>query len=277
MKTVAYYALHYGSEYLAWSIRSIKDAVDEIHVLYSEKPSFIRSSHQRWRRIRHERDRTRLQCPDTEARLLLEARRFLGDHNKLHWHRVDGARTEGEHRDRLRSLVKTDFVVHVDADEVWDTASLINAIDRARAAGIYSLRARFLHFWRSFNWVCEDAAWPERIFNWRDDRLRLTMADGGRVDMTEHLSISEQPIPVLHFGYAQSEALTHYKWEVHGHQHELRPDWLEQKFLPWRPGIVDVHPTCVDFWSPKPTPDELKPVLQRLLGDHPYFGKELIR
>ena len=40
VKRIAFYALHYGREYLAWSVRSVQDAVDEIHVLYSDRPTF---------------------------------------------------------------------------------------------------------------------------------------------------------------------------------------------------------------------------------------------
>jgi hypothetical protein len=251
VKTIAYYALHYGSEYLAWSVRSIQHAVDEIHVLYSAKPSFGHG--------------TRLPCPDTEERLVTEARRFLDNQSKLHWHRIEDAGNEGQHRDRLRSLTDAKMVVHVDADEVWDPESLADSIVHARELGIYSHRARFVHFWRSFGHLCEDQAWPERIFDWRKVH-----------HSTGYISRQAQRVPVLHFGYAQSELLMRYKWQIHGHQNELRQGWLEQKFIPWVPGINDVHPTCVDFWNPKPTPEELKPVLQRLLGDHPYFGQELI-
>lgn len=256
MKTIAYYALHYGSEYLAWSVRSVMKHVDEIHVLYTEKPSFGRD--------------TGLVCPDTEARLRTEALRFLDKPEKLHWHRVT-AHAEGAHRDQLRKLCPdAGLVLHVDADELWDGRTLADCLAEARDSSYWSLRARFVHFWRSFDWVCQDAAMPERIFNWRNSPQ---LKDG-------YLSGRAQHMPVLHFGYAQSEELMRYKWQIHGHQDELRKGWFEEKFLGWKPGIDDVHPTCDQgFWMPKGTLVHagLLTSVHDLLRDHPYFGKDLIR
>jgi len=39
MKVIAYYILHYGHEYINYSMRSIYNHVDEIIILYSEHPS----------------------------------------------------------------------------------------------------------------------------------------------------------------------------------------------------------------------------------------------
>ena len=36
---IAYYPIHYGSDYLGYSIKSIYDRVDQIHILYAKKPS----------------------------------------------------------------------------------------------------------------------------------------------------------------------------------------------------------------------------------------------
>lgn len=254
MKTIAYYALHYGSEYLAWSVRSVMEHVDEIHVLYTNKPSFGRD--------------TKLVCPDTEERLHAEALRFLDKPSKLHWHRVQAA-TEGSHRDQLRRLAPgAGLVLHVDADEIWDSRALVDSLAEARLSAHWSLRARFAHFWRSFRWVCIDPAMPERIFNWHNS----PHLKGG------YLTPRAQSVPVLHFGYAQSEELMRYKWQIHGHQDELRKDWFEEKFLGWRPGVNDVHPTCAQgFWEPREVTPDLSTVLRLTLHDHPYFDRELIR
>ena len=60
---VASYVLHYGKEYLAWSIRSIQDCVDEIQILYSPRPSFSYQSS--------------VPCPESEEEL--KAERYGGD------------------------------------------------------------------------------------------------------------------------------------------------------------------------------------------------------
>lgn len=254
MKTIAYYALHYGAEYLAHSVRSVVDHVDEIHVLYTNKPSFGHG--------------TNLVCPDTEERLHAEAQRFCGT-QKLHWHRIESQGGEGQHRDQLRGYVDGNSVIlHIDADELWDSATLARSIRAARDTSYWSLRAYFMHFWRSFGWVCTEAAMPERLFNWTNSRQ---LGAG-------YLNKMQQPVPVLHFGYAQSEAIMRYKWQIHGHQAELRANWFEEKFLGWKPGELDVHPTCKDgFWNPRQTTPEENALVKTLLNDHPYFGKEIIR
>jgi len=254
-KKIAYYALHYGVEYLAWSIRSIQDCVDEIHVLYTDTPSFGHNAG------------AKPPGNESEERLLIEAHRFLKDPAKLRWHRVS-AHGEGRHRMQIEQLAPgSDICVHVDADEIWDTESLHRCIERAESDNAFSWRAHFVHFWRSFDWVCVDPAMPERVFNWNNRAARITKYHG-----------AEQLVPVLHFGYAQSEALMKYKWTIHGHQPELRRDWFREKFLPWTPasGISDVHPTCEkDFWVPRriedhPSPAWILKTLYAQLSDHPY-------
>jgi hypothetical protein len=64
-----------------------------------------------------------------------------------------------------------------------------------------------------------------------------------------------------------------YKWLIHGHKGELRPNWHQQKFRNWHPGMTDVHPTNDDFWDPVPYD---KYQIEGLIGDHPYFPLEII-
>lgn len=267
MKRIAYYALHYGKEYLAWSLRSVQDAVDEIHVLYADRPTFGHAS--------------RFACPDSEAELRREAERFL--HKPLIWHKGHWP-SEAAHRDAIRQIATdrgAQLVLVVDADEVWDPASaraILDATEAHNAAG--SICARFVHFWRSFNHVCQDPCMPTRVLDLRHPWQSTWYG-------------ATQPVPVLHFGYAQSEAVMRYKWTCHGHQAEFRSRWMEEKFIGWAPGMGDVHPTCRDFWSPEPTADakvvgnpgqggiDLGPIdlpahVAALLSDHPYYGMRVI-
>lgn len=255
MKTIAYYALHYGKEYLAHSVRSVQDAVDEVHVLYSPGPSFGHAG-------------TGAANPDTPEELRREAVRFAT--KPVVWH-AGAWGSEGAHRGAAVALARevgAGLAVAVDADELWDPWTLRECLAWVAAnprPGVRRYRARFLHFWRSLGWVCRDAAMPERVVDLR--------ADGDAVD---GLPAEVQVRPVYHAGYAQSEALTAYKWTIHGHQAELRPGWLD-RFRAWRPGDGDAHPTNVDFWHPEPADPVTRAVVDVLLGDHPYYGLELIR
>lgn len=251
MKTVAAYALHYGKEYLAWSVRSIDNVVDEIVCFYTPSPSFGHG--------------TTMQCPDTEEELIREVGRFAT--KPIHW-RKGTWHGEGRHRDELLDFCKerdADIALIVDADEVWDQTTALEAVAKAAASeGRYrNVRVNFIHFWRSLGWVCRDAMCPVRAID-----LHAPIGAGD-------VYLGNQ-FPVLHFGYAQSEALMRYKWSCHGHQPELRDGWLE-KFSNWKPGTGDVHPTCLGIWNPEPVTQELALATQRLLDGHPYREFDIIR
>lgn len=243
MKRIAYYALHYGAEYLAWSIRSIQHAVDEIHILYSPTPTFGHGTH--------------LLNPDTEANLQSEVHRFAT--KPIFWH-TGQWNNEGEHRTAAIELAKkagADQVLWVDADELWDADTLTAALDASAERDEGVVRVRFVHFYRSFGWICEDATMPTRIIN---------------VGKEGEWYLSPQEWPVLHMGYAQSEATIRYKQDIHGHKAEWRPEWFHQKFLGWIPGIKDVHPTCREnFWEPKAIDVPLWNIVTDVLYDHPYY------
>lgn len=256
-KRIAYWALHYGKEYLAWSVRSVQDEMDELHFLYSPRPSFGYESG--------------MACPDTEEELRMEAARFAT--KPIIWHRSDGWRAENQHRGSIEQIAKNvgaETVLVVDADEVWPRAALVGALQEAEATEAFQFLPRFVHFWRSFNWVCEDPSRPVRIVRYGKTGHHFL----GQVD------------PVLHFGYAQSEELTKYKISIHGHKSEWRPEWMEKKFMAWHPGdgMVDVHPTCGFnntfndyFWTPRPIQRDILRVVNETLHDHPYSGKDVIR
>ena len=252
-KAIAFYPLFYGKEYLAWSIRSVQDAVDEIHVLYTDRPSYG-----------HGRQEP---GPESEEDLVREARRFA--EKPIFWHRGRWAK-EGDHRDAIYPIAKergASQVLAVDADEVWapGQAAAALAACAGRPEGI--VRMRFCHFWRSFKWVCRDATAPQRVYNLR--------TEGGPSEGVWYLD--PQAWPVFHFGYAISSALVRFKWTCHGHQSELRPGWLDEKFLRWSPGVGDVHPTNAGgFWTPEATDRATLRALESVLGDHPYWGMDVI-
>jgi hypothetical protein len=253
MKSLAIYALHYGKEYLAWSIRSVQDVVDQILVMYSDRPSFGHP--------------TDLLCPDTKEELLREAHRFLKDPCKLVW--IDGLwGNESQHRtacDNYALAEGFDTAVLVDADEVWVPETLRKALEVASGRDERNLRIRFCHLWRSFRWFCDDVHMPIKITN-----LKKT----GEWYLG---SVRDQPDPVYHFGCAFPAPVMAYKMAIHGHKAELRPGWME-RFQAWTPGCpaVDLHPTCRDFWTPKRLEGKDTENLDRLMGDHPYRYLDMI-
>lgn len=253
----AYYLLHYGIDYLAWSVRSIQEHVDAIHFFYCSQP---------WMGMESSNP-----CPESEERLRAEVDRVAK--KPVVWHRVPRV-PEGKMRDDAAETVMRDgakVVLVVDADELWDPDTVKAQLDAAEASPERNTLNPFAHFWRSFRWVCQDPARPPRV-----------LKRGG----TNAVRYADQPIPVLHFGYAQREEIIRYKIPIHGHRGEWREGWLKEKFLAWTPqsNMVDVHPTCGwnpsfgdYFWTPRPVPPALAAVVEKVLGDHPYRDLEVIR
>ena len=245
----AYVTLHYGKEWLGWAIRSVLNEVDRVFVVYTPTPSFGHG--------------TSLKCPDTRSELKLICD-MLG--SKVTW--VDANRVfhwEGEHREFAMNVCKAahaDTVVVLDEDELWAPGLLRYMLDLAdndpAQAGIYHIT--MMHFYRSLHWACRDGHAPSRIIKpQRDQSIESYTYDRY----------------VFHMGYAQSAGIIQYKQDIHGHKDEWRPDWYQNKFLDWKPGVVDVHPVIFDWWTPERYNDE-SGALKAVAGDHPYWNIEII-
>jgi hypothetical protein len=249
MRVIACLAAHYGKEYLAWVTKSLQEVVDQIHVFYTKSPSYGFNSEG-------------LICPDTEEELHAEAARFLHNRGILYWHRVT-AISEAEHRaflQREASKQSAEIYVVVDSDEIWKASDLqatVKAIYDANRA--HRWLTNFANFWKSFDWMVDDEFQPIRFVD-----MRQPAGSDAR------LTAEQQPGPIYHFGYAQSEKLMRYKMACHGHKLEFRPHWLETKFFGWKPGDTDTHPCVKDLWTPRRTDEKTRAILRELLPDHPY-------
>lgn len=258
MRLVACYILHYGREWLAWSMRSVQPHVDSIVVSYSIKPSHGHG--------------TDAVCPETEAELCdIVTNMTKNKQAMVWWNTSQGFAHEGLHRQYAVQACQdlgADVVLVVDADEIWDARTLHHAVSTVEAAyaigeGKRSWRVPMHHFYRSVGWACRDAAMPVRL-------LDLRVPDEKSEGYVSYLYGY-----VHHFGYAQSPAIVDYKWRIHGHKNELRPGWFEDKFMGWTPPGMDVHPTNANyFWNPAAYS---KREIKHLIGDHPYFDMDLIR
>lgn len=242
MKAVGFCALHYGKCYLAWSIRSVIDAVDEFWVIYSPVGSHG-----------HLASRP---CPDSREELWSIATQAAGD--KLRWHDGGAFYMEGQQRDLIFQLASdADVVLVCDYDEIYPDGVAREAIERAYAGAVRAYRLPFVHAWRSFSRVVlHDPAYPIRVYN-------------------THYTNGEETLhtrPVFHLGYAIPADLCAYKLETHGHKNELRPGWFENVFL--ANAQTDCHPVGSDYWQP----ESVNPLdfMPSWMADHPYYGLEVI-
>lgn len=248
----ACYIVHYGREWISWSMRSVRNIVDEIFVFYTANPSHGHG--------------TDLKNPETREELYEITKPFSPV-----WHDAKGYIHEGEHRTFAVISCQNagaDTVLVVDSDEIWPQETLYRAIEASKIHPARSFRIGMRHFWRSLKWVCDDSAMPTRIIKPRIPESFGEQYLGTRIDIGENVGL------VFHMGYAQSPAIIRYKQSIHGHKAEWRDGWFKDKFMGWKPGDKDVHPTNVNYWNPQPYIDD--GTLDYLVGDHPYFDKDII-
>lgn len=257
MKVGAYYALHYGAEYLAWSLRSIAEQVDHIVVLYSSQPTYGTASP--------------VACPEPEEQLRRETTRFVDPARvewiRGHWH------GEGSHRDAGLQILRTlgcEIAVPVDSDEFWMPDAVRAAAEHAyQMNSAYAWLCHFEHFWRTFNRTVHDSFRPIRVVDLRQP-----------IGTQAYMPLEAQLAPVYHTSCAQAERITRYKWTCHGHQSELRANWLEEKFFAWTSenDLPDLHPVVFNLWDrAREASETTLAAVDTLLHDHPYYGKPLIR
>jgi len=241
VKKLAYCILHYGKPFFKYAVEAIYPQVDKIVILYTPKPS--------------QGFQTELECPDTRQELYDDIAPFM---DKIEW--VDGEwENEGLHTDAIAPFREGfNWLIRFDSDEIYPEGSVDNYIKQAEKTPLREFRIPFLHFWRSFKWVCKDAQWPIRLY---------------RIGSGEGLGWVKDEPRVFHMSYAQPTKYITYKMEVQAHRLEWRPDWFEKKWL--TNAKEDIHP--VSFL---PTPlwnaEEFKGELPAVLEKHPYFLKERI-
>lgn len=244
IKTLAYYPIHYGAEYLEASIKSILDSVDRIIILYTSKPSY---GHH-----------TEIACPESEEKIKKIALRAAGA--KLQWVNIQ-AHGEGSHRDQIWEYTSGyDVLLAVDADEVWEPSDLKRAIQETYAGNTWRRNVSgFINFWKSFDYACYDGFVPGRLFKVNADNKDEQTING----------------KIYHFGYAQSDKIMNYKFEIHGHKNEIKPGWLQNIYYDWTLESRFLHPTSNDIWGEAIPFD--KNTMPQCLKEHHNFNKKIIK
>ncbi len=246
-KIMAYMIAHYGRDYIPVALKSVIDHVDQAHVIYTPHPSHSHT--------------TTAQCPETEADIFEAAN--IGN-PKVKTYTLSGIRHEGPQRDYAVEMCRNagaEMILVVDCDEVWPAEVLSKALEYAWTEN----KARqwlinFTHLWRSFNYVCRDQGWPVRIIDLRHPMGTIAY-------------IPKEFGDIYHFGYAVTNDIMRYKWQIHGHKYELRPGWFEMKWGIWPPP-PDCHPTNEKgFWNPEPFDKEKLP---EILHSHPFWNLEKV-
>lgn len=251
MKVHSLTILHYGKDYLSYALQSIYHLIDQLHIFYTPTPSH---GHQ-----------VNISPIETKEDLQQAAYAYDPD-NKIRWYDVLGLKNEGEQRNLALKTIEAagaELIVVVDCDEIWNRTVLDKFIYRVYGSNKgRNWLVNMIHFWRSFNYACQDNGWPVRIID-------LRYQEG-----TEYLSNGK----VYHFGYAVTDKIMNYKWQIHGHKSEIRPEWFQDKWSAWPP-VENCHPTNgrneqgEPFWMPEPFDKEQLPDFMR---QHPFYNLEKI-
>jgi len=250
-KIISYMICHYGLDYIKYALQSVEPSVEKMHIVYTPYPS-------------HGHRVNDLGSIESGQDILQEIFQ-LKNQQKIAWSETHHSEQEGQHRDLSVSLCEKDgaeLILVVDCDEVWPAEMLQQTLEYVwKENSARNWCVNMTHLWKSFNWCCRDHNWPVRILDTRH-------SDGTAF-------IPKEFGDVYHFGYATTNKLMRYKWEIHGHKYELRDRWIQDTWEKWEPGINDVHPTNErDFWIPERFD---KTLLPKFMRDHPFYNLEIIR
>ncbi len=247
-RRAAFLMLHYGLDYLEYAIKSLSNQVDDFFVLYTDVPS--------------QGFGTDIKCPDTEEELYRAALNGVsGNHERLKWIKGRWCH-QGEHCNAIWPFVKDyQWVVRFDADEIMPDGIVEKMIGQMKDLPNSTYQVQFIHFWKSFNWVCRDCQTPVRFFKMSGDWNGPQKILDSKIDDER----------VLHYGYCQKTKYIIYKSQVTDHRPEYKPTWFEDVWVANR--RTDCHPVCNGMWNAEPF-DKTK--LPETLKSHPYYGVDLV-
>lgn len=222
MKVLAYMPLHYGVDYLDYALRSIHDYVDEILILYTERPSYGHVGN--------------LPNPDSEGAL----RDVCKKYHKINWIKLRGINRETDHRQRALRYGENhnyDVVIAIDSDEIWKPGTVKDVIREVKDSnfryhGIAG--TQWVHFWKNHQEINTDGFYPMRAVNLNVKQETQTIIDKGFI---------------YHMGYCIREELMRYKLSCHGHKSEIPNRWFTDKWLNYEKGVTThLHPASQDVW-----------------------------
>lgn len=281
MTIAAVYCVHNEEEYIAWSIRSVADAVDHVFVLLGEAPytAYNRSARAHFSRP----DRTGALVEEL-AQTMPKVRLIRGTWDSELEHRNAGA--------RLCRRAGARYFFLVDGDEVYRRDHLDNLRAEIAAhpeAGQFIIKCET--FWRSFRYriPASELAWmPRRVFKltwW--SRLgknapipvpwpaRFTGNNKTNSWGTVH-HISPERVVFYHFSYARHPQKMREKLQTFSHAHEIPGGWYERVWLAWAENrdMTNLNPVDpakfprVVYQDPADLPEVLR--------EHPYYAQEVI-
>jgi len=215
MKVLGFCILLYGKDKLEEAIKAVLPVCDKIVILYTDRPS--------------QGHNTDLKCPETREELQAITNQYNCD-----WIEVN-APTEGVHTNEIYKYSEGyDLILRFDADEVYDTEELKEALKVIEASPAKRFGVNgFRHYWKTKDYYLEDGFQPVRFV---------------KTNVSEE-TVETVNLRIHHYGYCINDELMKYKLEISGHHDEFRPNWYEDVWLKWTPEMKWLHPTSTTIWE----------------------------
>ncbi len=278
MKIAAVYSVFNEEEYLAYSIRSVREHVDVVIVSLNERP---------W-----SRPGVFAQPPSIADRTEAIVQELAAHDPKIVVLRGTWP-TETTHREVGMAYCRAhgiDYYFLVDGDEVYrpdQLEALLEEIRRHPDVGTFQIKCTI--FWRSFAYRIPHEAmkWtPWRVF--KIDRTRRILGipmpyttrvtgDNKTNSLGPRALVPPERCFFYHFSYARSEAKMRQKITTSSVADQVQSNWFEHVWLAWpsQREMRNIHPMVPEEFPQAwhVSPDDLPAVMRT----HPYFGVDIIR
>lgn len=260
---IAVYCVHYGRDYLEYSIRSIYDRVDAI---------LISIGLESWAyKTRNPIDPDFYQWLKSIPSRFPKIRLIEGVWNS----------DEDQRNDTISYTHDFDYYFLLDFDEVYDKKSLDALYQMVEENPNHCVfKIPFVHFWRSFGYVLQEET-PSlvgRLFriSRRRFRFKYSCVSGYRKRLS--IDVPEDICICYHFSYARIPSEIAYKLSTWTHSIDIIGDWYENVFLSWphEPEMENLFPLQgqdnvwikAELFDRNDLPDVMK--------DHPYYFIDII-
>lgn len=259
----AVYVVHYGDDFLPYSVESIIDHVEKVILCVG-----IRS----W----SYKDETVI-----TASMLNTLRELERKYDKVQVVYVDKFEKDEDQRNTTIELVKDfDYYFLLDCDEVYDPLALDRLYQYvSERPDVSVFRLPFVHFWRSFSYRLEETVYKpvERLFKLGRRFYFKWSSKSGYKEKTK-VNVPEEVIRCFHFSYSRAAECIEQKTRIWAHATDVRPNWFHDVFQAWPNDreMIDIHPYMgeQELWKRATFFD--KEQLPTLMRKHPYYDMDII-
>lgn len=212
---IAVYVIHYGRDYLEYSIQSIYNHVDKIIISVGLKS---------WAY-----NRSKPIDPSFLSYILDLPKKYP----KIEIVTGEWSIEEDQRNSTIEYARSFDYYFLLDHDEIYDPTDLdklYEFVDNHPQNAVFKIP--FINFWRSFGYVLEEShPTPVQRFFRTGRRFRFKLSCLSGYKARTHINV--ECCKCFHFSYAQTPEAIKYKIGTWMHAPELAADWYESVFEKW--------------------------------------------